>query len=535
MKILAEASGGAAEVDWLIASLLAISLLVLALVLGLMLVFVIRYRHDSGLDRGQVAQKTWRIEVAWTAATLVAFFGLFVWGAGLFMRIYQPRADALTINVIGKQWMWKIEYPGGQHEINSLHIPIDRNIQLLLTSEDVIHDFGLPEFRLKRDVLPGRYAALWLRADKPGVYHLFCDQFCGTDHASMIGTVTAMPGPDYQTWLQTNGASTGLIAEGEALFIRNGCSGCHQSGLSGGGGTVRAPSLNGLYMSPVPLADGRTVIADDRYIHDSIVYPKEQVVASYAPIMPSFKGVISEEDLMKIIAYIKSLAAARRAGVTAMSTALVGLHADHDNYLTDEKSIWSWLLTTDHKRIALLYFASITAFFFLGGAAAALMRLNLMTPNGLIVDHETYNRLFTMHGVIMVWFFLVPAVPVTLGNFVTPLMLGARDLAFPRLNLASWYLFMAGGVIALIGLFAGGVDTGWTFYTPLSTVYSKGFVTLVCIGIILSGYSSIATGLNFMITIHRLRPPGMTLVPAAAVPVVALCHLGASTCWRRRC
>ena len=194
----------------------------------------------------------------------------------------------------------------------------------------------------------------------------------------------------------------------------------------------------------------------------------------------------------------------------ATAQRLVVLDAEHDNYLTDEKSIWSWLLTTDHKRISLLYFASITAFFFLGGAAAALMRLNLMSPDGLIVDHAMYNRLFTMHGVVMVWFFLVPAIPVTLGNFVTPLMLGARDLAFPRVNLASWYLFMSGGILALFGLAAGGVDTGWTFYTPLSTNYAKGYVTLVCLGIILSGYSSIATGLNFMITIHKLRPPGMT-------------------------
>jgi cytochrome c oxidase subunit 1 len=180
-----------------------------------------------------------------------------------------------------------------------------------------------------------------------------------------------------------------------------------------------------------------------------------------------------------------------------------------DNYLTDEKSLRSWLMTTDHKRIALLYFASITAFFFLGGAAAALIRLNLMSPDGLIVNHEMYNRLFTMHGVIMVWFFLVPAIPVTIGNFVTPLMLGARDLAFPRVNLTSWYFFIAGGVLALAGLAIGGVDTGWTFYTPLSTRYAQGYVVLVCFGIILSGYSSIATGLNFIVTIHKLRPPGM--------------------------
>jgi cytochrome c oxidase subunit 1 len=180
------------------------------------------------------------------------------------------------------------------------------------------------------------------------------------------------------------------------------------------------------------------------------------------------------------------------------------------SYLHDGTSLKSWLLTTDHKRIAILYFASITAFFFLGGAAAALVRFNLITPQGLLGSPETYNRLFTLHGVIMVWFFLVPAVPVTLGNFIIPLMIGARDLAFPRLNLFSWYLFMLGGAITLWALFAGGVDTGWTFYTPLSTAYSKGHVALAAVGIFVAGFSSIATGLNFIITIHRLRAPGLT-------------------------
>ncbi|WP_158745619.1 cbb3-type cytochrome c oxidase subunit I [Acidisphaera sp. L21] len=179
------------------------------------------------------------------------------------------------------------------------------------------------------------------------------------------------------------------------------------------------------------------------------------------------------------------------------------------SYLTEENTIGSWLLTTDHKRIALLYFASITGFFFLGGIAAALMRINLLTPTGAIVSHEMYNRLFTMHGVVMVWFFLVPAIPVTLGNFIVPLMLGARDLAFPKLNLVSWYLFMTGGLFATYSLFAGGLDTGWTFYTPLSTDYTKGHVVAVAIGIFISGFSSIATGVNFIVSIHRLRAPGM--------------------------
>ena len=307
MNLLPAASTDAREVDWLIASLLAISLAVMALVLGLMLLYIVRYRHDSKLDRGKLGEKTWRIEVGWTAATLVAFFGLFVWGADLFVRIAQPHPNPLTITIIGKQWMWKIEYPGGQKEINRLHLPLGRDVQLLLTSEDVIHDFGLPAFRVKRDVLPGRYESLWLKPDRAGTYHLFCDQFCGTDHAAMIGEVTVMTGPQYQQWLEQAPTSESLVAQGQALFIRNGCSGCHRAGLAGGGGTVRAPVLNGLYMNPVPLSDGTVVIADDRYIHDSILYPQEQIVASYAPLMPSFAGVIGEDDLLKIIAFIKSL------------------------------------------------------------------------------------------------------------------------------------------------------------------------------------------------------------------------------------
>ena len=195
---------------------------------------------------------------------------------------------------------------------------------------------------------------------------------------------------------------------------------------------------------------------------------------------------------------------------TAVPRTLVKASEIEGSYLTDGFTLRSWLLTTDHKRIALLYLGSITMFFFIGGLAAALVRLNLIVPEGLLGSAEAYNRLFTMHGVVMVWFFLVPAVPVTLGNFLIPLMLGARDLAFPRLNLFSWYLFMLGGAVTLYALFVGGVDTGWTFYTPLSTMYSKSHVVLAAVGIFISGFSSIATGLNFIVTIHRLRAPGMT-------------------------
>lgn len=180
------------------------------------------------------------------------------------------------------------------------------------------------------------------------------------------------------------------------------------------------------------------------------------------------------------------------------------------SYLNDGYTLRSWLLTTDHKRISLLYLGTITFFFFIGGLGAALIRYNLISPAGLLGSAETYNRLFSMHGVVMVWFFLIPAVPVTLGNFLVPLMLGARDLAFPRLNLISWYLFAFGGVAALYSLIVGGVDTGWTFYTPFTSLYSKGHVVATVIAIFIAGFSSIATGLNFIVSIHKLRAPGMT-------------------------
>ena len=191
------------------------------------------------------------------------FFGLFIWGSVIYVRQFQPPANALKIYVVAKQWMWKIEHAGGQREINALHVPIDTPVELVMTSEDVIHDFFVPAFRVKRDVLPGQYETLWFRADRVGTYHLFCSQFCGTDHANMIGDVVVMPAKAYADWLTSNGAGDTLADQGKGLFIRYGCAGCHL-----GGGTVRAPSLAGLYGSPVPLSDGSTVIADDRYIRE---------------------------------------------------------------------------------------------------------------------------------------------------------------------------------------------------------------------------------------------------------------------------
>jgi cytochrome c oxidase subunit II len=304
---LPQASAEAPQTDALIAGLVAVSVAVLGLAFGLMLYYVIRYRHNSPIDRGKIADRTFGFEITWTTATLVIFFGLFVWGSVIYARMYNPPSNALKIYVVAKQWMWKIEHAGGQREIDTLHVPVNKPIELIMSSQDVIHDFFVPAFRLKRDVLPDQYETLWFRPDRIGSYHLFCSQLCGTGHAAMIGTVIVMSDPDYAKWLAQNGASDTLAQQGRQLFIRYGCDGCH-----GGNGTVRAPSLVGVYGSPVPLSDGTTVMADDRYIRDSILYPGKQIVASYTPIMPSFNGVLGEDDLLKLVAYIESLGAEKQ-------------------------------------------------------------------------------------------------------------------------------------------------------------------------------------------------------------------------------
>ena len=293
--VLPQASAHAFETDALILSLVLMSAAVLALVFGLTWTYVIRYRASNPLDRGQISQKTWRFEIAWTVATLVVFFGLFLWGAHLYVRLFQAPPDALKISVIGKQWMWKVEHPGGQREINELHVPIGRAVQLVMISEDVIHDFSIPAFRIKHDVLPGRYETLWFTATEPGTFSLFCTQFCGTDHSAMIGRVTVMSGPDYAAWLARNGTSDDLASEGSALFRMYGCSGCHATGPgTAASPVVRAPPLAGVFGHPVPLSDGTVVTADEQYIRDSILYPARQIVAGYENRMPPFAESVIE-------------------------------------------------------------------------------------------------------------------------------------------------------------------------------------------------------------------------------------------------
>jgi cytochrome c oxidase subunit 2 len=298
----ARASAYAGQIDFLFGSLLVIAALTSGLVFFLLLFFANKYRHGSNADRSGTTKKTWRFEVAWTAATLVIFVGLAVWGADIYLHLYNPPPGALQIFVVGKQWMWKAQHPGGQREINELHVPVGQDVRLVMASQDVIHSFFIPALRIKQDVVPGRYETMWFRADRVGRYHLFCAEYCGTDHAHMGGWLTVMNPRDFAGWLRAQGGEGTLAAQGQELFRRYGCSGCHEPG-----GTVRAPRLEGVFGGPVPLSDGSVVIADERYVRDSILNPKAQVAAGYDPVMPTFAGQVSEDDLAKLVAYIESI------------------------------------------------------------------------------------------------------------------------------------------------------------------------------------------------------------------------------------
>ena len=277
----------------------------------------------------------------------------------------------------------------GQREINELHVPLGRPVKLTMTSEDVIHSFFVPAFRIKPDVVPGRYSTMWFEPTKPGKYHLFCAEYCGTKHSGMIGWIYVMEPQDYQNWL-SGGGSMGTLAEnGEKLFHELACTNCHKPD-----GTGRCPPLVGLFGKTVQLAGGGTVKVDEAYIRESILQPSAKVAAGYQPIMPTFQGLVTEEGVLQLVEYIKSIgpkpAAGRRSGgapaqcplreiVRHMITAAA---QEREHYLNASYGIKSWLLTKDHKRIGLLYLATITLFFFLGGAFATLIRVELLTPAG---------------------------------------------------------------------------------------------------------------------------------------------------------
>lgn len=302
------ASSISGPVDQLFWAMVIVCSLVVVLVLTLLVWFSVRYRHGSPANR-RFGKHRWGanlLEVGWALPVLVVFLFFFSWGARLYLEIYDPAApedgDVRQVNVIAKQWMWKFQHPEGVREINDLHLALGQTVRLRMTSQDVIHSFFVPAFRVKQDVLPQTYTELQFTPTKVGRYHLFCAEYCGLQHSGMIGEVVVMPPADLQKWLEQQEQPGTPAEKGKQLFRSYGCSGCH-----GRNSAVHAPDLAGLFGKPVPLESGETVIADQQYIRDSIIFPSKQVAAGYPAIMPSFKGQISEEDLLNLTAYIQSL------------------------------------------------------------------------------------------------------------------------------------------------------------------------------------------------------------------------------------
>jgi cytochrome c oxidase subunit 2 len=295
------ASTTAGSVDALYIFLVLLSAFMSVAIFIMITVFALRYRRRAGREAEQIEGSN-VLELTWSVVPLAVFMVIFVWGAVIFFQERTPPRGAAEIYVVAKQWMWKLQHEEGHREINELHVPVGRDVKMIMTSQDVIHSFYVPAFRIKQDVLPGRYTTAWFRATRPGTYHLFCAEYCGTQHSGMIGQVVVMEPAQYQAWLTGGTAFGSMAANGESIFLQLGCSTCHRSDTQG-----RGPNLVGLFGSKVQLEDGRTVVADENYIRESILNPSAKVTSGFKPIMPVFQGLVSEEQLTALVAFVKSL------------------------------------------------------------------------------------------------------------------------------------------------------------------------------------------------------------------------------------
>jgi cytochrome c oxidase subunit 2 len=297
-----QASTFAAQVDALYLFLVALTMFFCVLIYGLVIYFTAKYRRRFEGERPAPVHIDMRLEIIWSVIPLILVMISFAWGAAVFLNMSEPPENAMEIRGVGRQWMWKFQHPGGAREINELHGPGGTPVKVLLASEDVIHSFFVPAFRVKMDVVPGKYTAIWFEATREGDFHLFCAEYCGTLHSGMIGRLVALTPMDYQRWLSAKSVDEPPAAAGERLFQQRGCTACHQTPA-----TALGPSLAGLFGRRVQLASGETVNADEDYIRESILNPHAKIVAGYQPTMPTFQGQLSEEALHQIIAYLKML------------------------------------------------------------------------------------------------------------------------------------------------------------------------------------------------------------------------------------
>ncbi|HJU93843.1 MAG TPA: cytochrome c oxidase subunit II [Pyrinomonadaceae bacterium] len=309
------ASSFAWKVDALYFYLSGVTLFFTLLISATLIFFVIRYRRRSPYEIPRPVAGSHKLETIWTIIPFVIAMTMFVWGATVYFEQYKPPQNAIEVYVVGKQWMWKLQHATGQREINELHVPVGRKIKLIMTTEDVIHDFFVPAFRTKADVVPGRYQTIWFEATKPGRYHLFCAEYCGMNHSGMTGSVIVMEPREFDDWLSGNTGNTTPAVAGQQLYQTLGCASCH--GAEGEGG--RGPTLTGVFGKEAQLQTGQSVRIDEGYLRESILNPQAKMVVGFGPIMPTFQGQVSEDQLVQLIAYIKSLQTGEQIPATAAS------------------------------------------------------------------------------------------------------------------------------------------------------------------------------------------------------------------------
>ena len=297
-----QASTMAPRVDNLYFFLIGLTVFFSLLIAGLIVTYAIRFRRRSPDSIGARIHGGLMLEITWSVIPFLITMGIFVWGATVFFAMSHPPDETLNIYVVGKQWMWKFQHLDGQREIDELHVPVGRPVKLIMTSEDVIHDVFVPAFRVKADVIPGRYTNLWFEPTKPGTYHLFCAEYCGTRHSGMTGQIVVMEPNDYQSWLSGGAGEGSLAAAGQKLFADLACNTCHRPDAQG-----RGPVLQNLFGKTVELTTGERVVVDEAYIRESILNPMAKVTVGFQPIMPTFQGLVNEEGLLELIEYVKSL------------------------------------------------------------------------------------------------------------------------------------------------------------------------------------------------------------------------------------
>ena len=306
------------KVDALYFFLSGVTIFFTLLIAGTLIFFVLKYRRRSPHEIPRPVAGSHKLETLWSVIPFLISMAIFAWGAQLYFEQYRPPRNAIEVYVVGKQWMWKIQHTTGQREINELHVPLGRKVKLIMASEDVIHDFFVPAFRIKADVLPGRYTTQWFEATKAGTYHLFCAEYCGMSHSGMIGSVIVMDPREFDNWLSGNASQQSPAVAGQQLYQTLGCVSCH--GANGEGG--RGPALAGLFGGQTALANGQTIRVDESYIRESITNPGAKLVAGFGPIMPTFQGQVTEDQLLQLIAFIKSLQGpARQQGSTGAAPA----------------------------------------------------------------------------------------------------------------------------------------------------------------------------------------------------------------------